>query len=126
MIRVASIICGVFAVLGLLALIGLIWLRFPDNHGGGPIAFRWFFAGLLFLFWCFRFFASRAPSFFIACALIGLISTLVVNHRNIMVDYDEWIRRGMPEWGQARKVGYLQTPSATLREKGSSETGETR
>jgi hypothetical protein len=89
--------------LGLIAMIGLIWLRYPDNHGAGPILFRWFFAILFIMSGCHWFFAAKPPVTVMSCALIGFALTWIVDHRNIMVDYDEWIRRGMPEWGQVSK-----------------------
>ena len=82
----------------------LIAIRYPDNHGAGPILFRWLFLGILIV-------AGRCMIWrngFVLAALIlasiGFASTWIVDHRNIMVNYDIWIERGMPTWGQIISV----------------------
>ena len=36
----------------------------------------------------------------ISMAFIGLLFVLGVNYFNVGIDYDTWIERGMPEWGE--------------------------
>jgi hypothetical protein len=99
------------ASLALILLAGLIWLRYPDNHGAGPIAFRWLFGVLLVLALGSCGILSKPPYLAVVLSLIGFIVTWLVDHRNIMVDYDEWIKRGMPEWGVVNRHESPQTPN---------------
>jgi hypothetical protein len=49
----------------------------------------------------------------ISMAFIGLLLVLGVNYYNVGIDYDTWIERGMPEWGE-----YTTCPSPMNRRKG--------
>lgn len=82
-------------------MVALIWLRYPGNHGAGPEMFRWFF-GIHLLAGAWYWISTSRPALLaIACAVLGLGATWIADHRNIIVDYDEWLRRGMPQWGEA-------------------------
>jgi hypothetical protein len=35
-------------------------------------------------------------------ALLGVLAVLVLNSANMALDYDTWIQRGMPAWGEIR------------------------
>lgn len=82
-------------------MILLIAIRYPDNHGASPEGYRVFFFTLLVLS-CFHILRRNRLSLAVfILAAIGLISTWVIDHRNIMVDYYVWIERGMPAWGES-------------------------
>ena len=78
----------------------LICIRYPDNHGAGPMMFRWLFLGILIVAGVCMIWRNGFVLAALILAAIGFASTWVVDHRNIMVDYDIWIKRGMPTWGQ--------------------------
>jgi hypothetical protein len=97
--RVIHFITGFGTIFFLASVFGLIWLRYPDNHGAGPVQFSWNF-GFLFLLSLLEWkLSKKLPLLIIILELSGLATTWVVDRRNIMIHYDEWIRRGMPEWG---------------------------
>lgn len=87
------------ALLGLVGLLGLIWLRYPDNHGAGPMVFRWVFGVILLASMGCWIWTAKLPVPALGLAVLGLLAVWFVNWRNIMVNYDEWVVRGMPEWG---------------------------
>ena len=82
----------------------LIGIRYPDNHGAGPSFFVFLFVGILLgaLLICTTS-KSKIIIVIICCSFSGLFITYLVDRYNIMVDYDVWIERGMPEWGNALK-----------------------
>jgi len=95
-------------LLGVAWMIAGIWWAYPDNHGAGPVWFQRFFiaiatasgvaaVGVRQLHW---------PT--LGIAVLGLLATWIVDQRNIIVDYDDWIARGMPEWGQPVMVSIPQ------------------
>jgi hypothetical protein len=97
---ISKLILGT-AVLVMAWLFALIAIRYPDNHGAGPLAFRWlFFVILVGAGACLT---KKNGSAFasLTIALVGLLSTWIVDYYNIMVGYDVWIERGMPTWGQS-------------------------
>lgn len=98
------------ASVALLLMAGLIWLRYPDNHGAGPFAFMCFFGVLLVLAMTNWAITSKPPYLAVALSLIGFATTFLLDRRNIMVDYDEWIKRGMPEWGVVNASVTQQSP----------------
>jgi hypothetical protein len=110
------------ASMALLVLVGLIWLRYPDNHGAGPFAFRWFFGALLVLALMTWVIMSKPPFLAAILSLIGFVATWLLDHRNIMVDYDEWINRGMPEWGVVKAIESQQVPN--LLQAGETKKGD--
>ena len=87
------------AALAILALAGLIWLRYPDNHGAGPDGFRWIFGVLIVAAVVYWLLTSKANYLALGLSIVGLATNWFLDRRNFMVDYDEWIKRGMPEWG---------------------------
>jgi hypothetical protein len=90
--------------IGLAMLVAEIWLRYPDNHGAGPVFYRWLFAGALLASLGFRWLASMVHWPSLMLALFGLLLTWIVDARNIMVNYDEWIKRRMPDWGESTRL----------------------
>lgn len=94
---------AVSVLLGLVWMVALVWLRYPDNHGGGPGTFGWYFFIVLVAALAHGVGAAKAPLLAIALASTGLIATWIADERNIIVEYEEWIRRGMPEWGTPKR-----------------------
>lgn len=83
----------------------LIWIRYPDNHGAGPIHFRFFLLGVVVIALGLSISKSGFAFATVGCSLLGLLLTWIVDWRNVMVNYDKWIARGMPEWGQVEPSG---------------------
>ncbi len=83
----------------MVGLVGLIWLRYPDNHGAGPMAFRWVFGVILLVSIGCWIRTAKPPVPALALAVLGFLAVWFVDGRNIMVNYDEWVARGMPAWG---------------------------
>lgn len=78
----------------------LIGLRYPDNHGAGVMMFRSLFLGILIASGVCMITRNGFVLAALILAAIGFASTWIVDQRNIMVDYDIWLKRGMPTWGQ--------------------------
>ena len=100
------------------ALLGLlIYYRFPDNHGWGRDFFQWIYALFLLLSVACMKLSLRAGAGLLILSIIGLGLIYCINEWNILVGYDEWIERGMPDWG-AKRIRELERP------EGSYWTGE--
>jgi hypothetical protein len=85
------------------ALLGLlIYYRFPDNHGWGREFFQWIYVFLLLLSLVCMKFSFRAGAGLVILSALGLGLIYCVNEWNVLVGYDEWIERRMPEWGTKR------------------------
>jgi hypothetical protein len=89
------------AVLNWTVLVADIALKYPDNHGAGPMGHAYVFGGVLLMSMVFWIWTRKAPVKLLVLAAVGLAMTWVMDVRNISVDYDEWTRRGMPAWGEA-------------------------
>ncbi|HRQ88814.1 MAG TPA: hypothetical protein PLA50_08455 [Bacteroidia bacterium] len=86
------------------SFVALIWIRYPSNHGGGPDLYRnWFLAFFIFSLVSLIFSRNLWTYATLAVSLLFISATYIADHRNIIVDYDEWIARGMPEWGTAKQ-----------------------
>ncbi len=83
------------------AMLCLVWLRYPDNHGSGPGMFAMMFASALLV--CLGVQRARGVrgTAAIALSVLGLAACWIMDRRNIMVDYLEWADRGMPAWGES-------------------------
>ena len=93
--------CSALALAVPFAAAGIeIWVKYPCNHGGGlalPVALG-VLALVLNLLWMVR---VRRVSWFRIGALVSLALLLLACDRfNVSLSYEEWIRRGMPEWGE--------------------------
>ena len=97
-------------LLTVIEMIAEIVLRYPCNHGNNFYAHAAILA--LFLLLSLINFKKNAVVFFIS--VIGLFSILIANHYNIAVDYDTWIERGMPEWGDKNNTGRACTEARKL------------
>ena len=86
-----------------------IVLRYPCNHGNNSYVH----AAILALFLLLSLINLKKNIGVIVGAFIGLLFVLGVNYFNVGIDYDTWIERGMPEWGE-----YTTCPSPMNRRKG--------
>lgn len=79
----------------------MIIVRYPSNHGEGVGMYACFF---IFVFVisviCYAFQRNGYAITSLIIATLGVIFVWVADRKNIMVDYDNWIKRGMPEWGE--------------------------
>ncbi len=89
---------GVAATLGLLAT--EVWRRSPVNHVGYPprTLCAVGIVGMMAAFVALYLRAQRCLALVcIAVSLILVVAVLAVDHWNVLVQYDEWLKRGMPE-----------------------------
>ena len=86
-----------------------IVLRYPCNHGNN----FYVHAVALAFFLLLSLINLKKNIGVIVGAFIGLLFVLGVNYFNVGIDYDTWIERGMPEWGE-----YTTCPSLMNRRKG--------
>ena len=86
-----------------------IVLRYPCNHGNN----FYVHAVALAFFLLLSLINLKKNIGVIVGAFIGLLFVLGVNYFNVGIDYDTWIERGMPEWGE-----YSTCPSPMNRRKG--------
>ena len=76
-----------------------VWVKYPDNHGGGPMFYIVLGAIALVINICYMILTKRfAP---IRMVMIGLFAILLYacDRFNILVEYDRWGSRGLPDWG---------------------------
>lgn len=101
---VLSFILSTMALLTDAAMLFLIALRYPDNHGMWPIPLLQMFLSLLLVMgllpavWC----RHRATLVTLLLCLLGLFMCWAADYFNIMMEYEVWIDRGMPAWGERR------------------------
>lgn len=85
-------------------LLGIeVWVKYPDNHGGGPELYIVLGAIALVLNVYYMVLTRRfAP---IRMLAIGLLAILLYacDRFNILVEYDRWGKRGLPDWGTFQK-----------------------
>ena len=92
-----------FVLLPFVVLAAEVWLKYPSNHGGG--AFEYANVGFVALFvnMAYMFFSRRLA----ICRILALASFFVLLYAcdrfNVLVQYEEWIARGMPDWGVLQK-----------------------
>ena len=101
-IKLSKINIVTVELIGILLLhIGEIALRFPCNHANA-LMFHYrdcIFAMLLFEIGHSVFKREICLAFWLIFLLSFLVPT-IEDKCNILVSYDTWISRGMPEWGQ--------------------------
>ena len=88
-----------FVFLPFLLLVAEVWLKYPSNHGGSAfeyanIGFFSLFVNLVYMISSRRLAICRILAFACFFALLYACDKF-----NVLVHYDEWIARGMPEWG---------------------------
>ena len=78
-----------------------LWLRYPDNHGGGFYGYVEFILSLLVLA-AINAFAWKGWKAGIFASIMCLALVYLADWFNLNVDYLEWISRGMPDFGEFR------------------------
>ena len=73
-----------------------IALRYPCNHGNN----FYIHAVVLTCSLLLSLINIKKNIGVISMAFIGLLLVLAVNYYNVGIDYDTWIERGMPAWGE--------------------------
>jgi len=92
----------------LLPLLVLLWLianiahSYPSNHSGDSIlAYQPFFMQWLVVsIPSALFLRTRLAWLALLLTLLGVFGTWLADEWNVWVEYEEWIQRGMPDWGQ--------------------------
>jgi len=77
-----------------------IVLRYPCNHGAGFYLYLPLVCGLIVVSLVYGFGLKGAKTGLVL-SLLCLALIVCSDWFNIYVDYDTWIGRGMPSWGQA-------------------------
>ena len=77
----------------------MLWLRYPCNHGE---SFRvnlgvFLVCGVLSLLP-----RQRCRVAVLVLALLGVLAVLGLDYANMALDFETWIQRGMPAWGEIR------------------------
>ena len=82
-----------------LELLAMLWLRYPCNHGESLECNLCIFAvcGVLTLIP-----RQRCRVAVLVLSVLGVLAVLGLNFANMALDYDTWIQRGMPAWGEFR------------------------
>ena len=82
-----------------LEMLLMLWLRYPCNHGDDLRMNLGVFlvCGVLTLLP-----RQRCRVATLLLSLLGVLAVLGLNHGNMALDYDTWIQRGMPAWGEIR------------------------
>ena len=77
----------------------ILWLRYPCNHGDD-------FRNNLCLFFACGVLTvvprQRCRVAVLVLALLGVLAVLGLDYFNMALDYDTWIQRGMPPWGEVQ------------------------
>ncbi len=92
------IVWGILEAISLAGVVLLIAQRFPDNHLSFDVRTIYFIAavGLLFSLFHWHRTRSRQTARFVLLNLLFAAAIALVDQGNLLVDYEEWIRRGMP------------------------------
>lgn len=80
-------------------MLATLWLRYPCNHGE---SYAWnlcifLVCGVLTLIP-----RQRWRVAVLVLSVLGVLAVLGVGYCNIALDYETWIQRGMPAWGEFR------------------------
>ena len=77
----------------------MLWLRYPCNHGDDFRKNLCLFLACGVLTVVPR---QRCRVAVLVLALLGVLAVLGLDYFNMALDYDTWIQRGMPSWGEVR------------------------
>ena len=76
-----------------------VWVKYPHNHGGGPRLYIVLGVIALVLNVCYMLLSRRlAPIRMIAIGLLAIL-LYACDRFNILVEYERWGERGLPDWG---------------------------
>ncbi len=81
-------------------MLAMIIVRYPTNHGSSAQGFCTIFALFLALCLALWFATKRLPVLSLVIVLVSLLAAVVADRANLMMSYEEWLKRGMPEWGR--------------------------
>lgn len=97
--KIVEVILTVSPLCVVLFLCGGILLRYPCNHSGGFYGYLFPILVMLTLSVTARFLLNTSilP---VILSLLCLLAIFLCDWFNINVCYDEWIRRGMPKFGE--------------------------
>ncbi len=113
----------VVPMLFLLVVIANLLARFPDNHGDGfdylYQPFYWSWGLVLFFGIPFRTIDLRG----LVCGLSVLALFFFSDKYNLYLEYEEWLCRGMPEWGSFDD-GWRNRDAETLKSLQEEESAE--
>ena len=119
--KVLEIILSFVLAFVVLYMAFAIGIRYPDNHADSLFTLNYFFAVVLLGAAIIYFKTATLPKMLILFSVLGIIALWLIDRQNILVSYDDWIRRGMPEWGQsakhAKKENSLHNLKSDLTEK---------
>ena len=77
----------------------MLWLRYPCNHGDDFRKNLCLFLACGVLTVVPR---QRCRGAVLVLSLLGVLAVLGLEYCNMALDYDTWIQRGMPAWGEIR------------------------
>ena len=82
-----------------LEMLATLWLRYPCNHGDKlkTNLFIFLVCGVLTLIP-----RQRWRVAVLVLSVLGVLAVLGLNFANMALDYETWIQRGMPAWGEIR------------------------
>ena len=87
---------------------GLVWWRYPGNHGTS----LWFLALIPLLqlavsvvLLLSRYLSLREMARWFVPAGLVLATLALLDGFNVAVDYEVWLKRGMPVWGEFQVTG---------------------
>ena len=78
----------------------MLWLRYPCNHGDDFRKNLCLFLACGVLTVVPR---QRCRVAVLVLSLLGVLAVLGLDYFNMALDYDTWIQRGMPPWGEVRE-----------------------
>ena len=82
-----------------LFLILLIIYRYPDNHGYFPDIFKIILILIPILMLSEVKKNNRTALLASLTSSIGILLLFIIDETNMLIDYETWIMRGMPQWG---------------------------
>ena len=94
------LLCNIFITAVFLAE---LWVRYPCNHSYGVEGYFYIYCTINVFFLileCFK--NSRFSYLCLVFIMLGGSLCYVIDKYNVLVDYDEWLSRGMPAWGEEK------------------------
>lgn len=82
-----------------LFLVLLIIYRYPDNHGYFPDVFKLVLILIPILLLSEVKKNNQTALIASLTSSIGILILFIIDKTNILIDYETWIMRGMPQWG---------------------------
>ena len=82
------------------ALLFLVWMRYPGNHGAGYHAFLVaYLGGLVVSIYATAARSSKVALVFAMLNVVSIVGVIFLNRANVFLTYSQWVERGMPGWG---------------------------